>query len=550
MSFRPLAPRSAIVRAAASLGIAAVLASCAPGLSTPPRPTPSSLPAGSPLASRTLSDGDAWLRHYLMTGEYDAALQLIARSKALPGDKLLRQLQAGVVLHQAGRFEESNRAFEWAEQEADRRYTKSVARAAGSILVNDRVLAYAPSRAELAAIPYYRMLNYVALGDMAGAAVEARKASALMARLGGSEGKGCIGNGFVQYLGGLVYGAARETNDALVSFRQAERSFRSCAERDGISPPAPLTLDLLHTARALGMEDLVDSTAAQFSALESVGPEMAAGDLVVLVEHGFVAHLAEEDVHIPIFEEDTLGLGHDTGDGVSVIADRITTRLFGSADAHPSGGFVLADMPLAHWDRGAEVAHVLKLAWPVSRREPSRAAAVRVLVDSSTLDPSPVYDLSTQLARDLEAERVLLASRMVARGLVKYVLSAEAEKKAEKQGGEAAAFLVGLLTNTAANVLERADTRSWSLLPDQVSLAKVRLPAGEHHVRLEVLAGDNASTYVLDLGQVQIRPGERVFLSRRVWGADDGMARRLSGVARGRGIDENDAVLPDTISHN
>jgi hypothetical protein len=485
-----------------------------------------------------------------MTGDYDAALHLLARSKALPGDKLLRQLQTGVVLHQAGRFAESNRTFGWAEQEADRRYTKSVARAAGSIFVNDRVLAYAPSRAELAAIPYYRMLNYVALGDMAGAAVEARKASALMARLSGDDGKRCIGNGFVQYLGGLVYGAARETNDALVSFRQAERSFESCAERDGIPPPAPLGLDLVRTARSLGMEDLVASAAARYSGLEIDEPDMTAGDLVVLVEHGFVAHLAQEDLYIPIFEEDTVGLGDDDRSRVSLVADRISTRLFERERAPPSGGFVLADMPFAHWDRHADVAHVLKLAWPVSRREASRAAAVRVVVDSSTLDASPVYDLSTQLVRDLEAERVLLASRMVARGLVKYVLSTEAEKKAEKQSGEAAAFLVGLLTNTAANVLERADTRSWSLLPDHVSLARVRLSAGEHHVRLEVRDAGGTSEYTLDLGRVQIGAGEHVFISRRIWGADDAAARSLAGVRSERGVDQIDVARPDTMSHN
>ncbi|HEX5521595.1 MAG TPA: hypothetical protein VFX29_07840, partial [Longimicrobiaceae bacterium] len=277
--------------AAAGFVLAAALGACASGLKLPPRPAPHTLPAGSPLASRTLGDGDAWLRHYLMVGEYDAALELIERSKALPGDKLLRRLQAGVVLHEAGRYEESNAAFEWAEREADLRYTRSVSRAAASILVNDRVLAYLPTPAERAAIPYYRMLNYLALGELDAAAVEARKAGVLTTGATADEPK-CDASGFLGYFSGLVYGAARETNDALVAFRRAERIYGACAEDGGAAAPAPLRADLVRAARALGLVEELELAAGD-SALPLALPAdnaAAAGDVIVVVEHGFAAH--------------------------------------------------------------------------------------------------------------------------------------------------------------------------------------------------------------------------------------------------------------------
>src|SRR5690606_32201293 len=105
---------------------------------------------------------------------------------------------------------------------------------------------------EMAMIPYYRMLNYSALGDREGALVEARKANALLARLERGPQARCREDALVQYLAGLLQRAAGERNDALVSLRRAESALGAC---EGEVGPASATVaaDLARAARALGM---------------------------------------------------------------------------------------------------------------------------------------------------------------------------------------------------------------------------------------------------------------------------------------------------------
>lgn len=506
---------AAVARRLAAPAAALLLAGCAAGLSPPPRPSPALLTPGSPLLSRTLSDGDAWLRHYLATGDYDRALELIQRSKSLPGDKLLRHLQAGVVLHAARRYGESNRAFAWAEDVAERRYTASLTSAAGAMLLNDRIIRYTPSRTELGAIAYYRMLNYLALDDAASAAVEARKASALMMRReAGNLELRCAGDGFLQYLSGLVFAAAGEENDALVSLRHAERAFDACDDSEQVRVPATLAADLAATATALGVAEVASAAAERYGL--PLADSAPAADLVVLVEHGFVSHRAQEDLYIPLLEDDQAYL-LDSGDH-SLLAGRITARLWGDP-AHPAAGIQASDIPLAYWAHGGEIAHLLKLAWPVMREEASRPARVEVLIDGVPAAATPTYNASRLVSADLKAERVAATARLIARSLLKYAVAQAAEGKAEDEGGKVAGFLVGLVTNTAANALERADTRSWTLLPDRVSLVRFRLPPGEHRVQLAVDPGFAGEPEVVDLGVVSLAAGKTAFLSRRVWGA-------------------------------
>ena len=87
-----MSPRRGAPRFCAVLMACAALAACAGRGAYPARPSPESLPAGSPLRSRTLGATDAWLRYYLMAGRPDSALRLLdRRSAARPRDELVRR---------------------------------------------------------------------------------------------------------------------------------------------------------------------------------------------------------------------------------------------------------------------------------------------------------------------------------------------------------------------------------------------------------------------------------------------------------------------------
>ncbi|HEX6069683.1 MAG TPA: hypothetical protein VFZ18_07655 [Longimicrobiaceae bacterium] len=505
-------------RGAAMLLCAGLLTGCASRVPLPTRPAPESLPAGSPLRSRTLDERDAWLRHYVMFGEHPDAIAAFAdRSPLAPRDRLLRALQEAVVLHQAGDYAASNARLEWAEVEADLRYTRSLSRQVGSILVNDNVLAYTPTAGELAMVPYYRMLNYLAMRDLAGALVEARKANAVLARFDREPLERCNEDGMVQYLAGLVQRAAGEMNDALVSLRQAERFLAGCPGTGG-GAAAAVAADLHRTARAAGVTEVADSIAERYDLQGEVAAGGAMGDLLVVVEHGFVAHRTEEALHVPLVDDDLKDLDSEDEDGLTRLAAHITSRLMLEQDGRDHWGRRRRHYR-SGWSDALDGAYILRLAWPTYRLESNRPRAVRLGVGDAVAAPIEVGDLSLVMREELADERPAMLARLVLRGLTKYLVSREVEQKTEKKHGDTAGFLLGRLTNLAANQLEQADTRSWSLLPDRISILRLRLAPGSYPVTLEVF-GEQGESSVRELGEVTIEPGRLAVLRQRVWAGD------------------------------
>ncbi|HYW08514.1 MAG TPA: hypothetical protein VE913_16260, partial [Longimicrobium sp.] len=414
-------------RAAVAVLLAVALAGCAGGGHYPARPAPETLAAGSPLLSESLGPTDAWLRHYLMTDKADSALSLLRRERVAPRDALLRHLQLGVVLHHAGEWAESNAAFEWAEGEAERRYTRSVTQSAAMLLVNDGVVAYTPPPAEMAMIPYYRMLNYLALEDGAESVVEARKANAYLERIRQGAGEPCVGEGFVQYLTGLVYDGAGERRDALVSYRQAERGYDSCS---GGAVPAPLGADLYRAARAAGVADVADSAAARYRVAGTA--VNGGGELVVLVEQGWVAHRAPTDIHLPIPRNEMEALESGDAGLITEAAGRLSAHLLGNVMEQARWGSTTDER--YQLEDAANGAYIMKMAWPASRLEACAPRSIRLVVNGDTVEPpASASDLSAAVTRRWDAQRPGMLSRMVARGLTKYVVGRAAERKAEKQ---------------------------------------------------------------------------------------------------------------------
>lgn len=534
-----MSPRRAAARGLAVAGLLAATAACAPGGGRyPAMPAPEALPPESPLHSRTLGRTDAWLRHLIMTGQADSAAALLAPERGVaPGDELLRQLQLAVALHHAGRFEESNAAFEWAETEADERYTMSVSRGAASLLVNDRVLRFVPTRPEMAMIPAYRMLNYMALGKRDEAAVEARKADAYLQRLDDAKGDPCVGEGMVRWLTGLVHRAAGSAQDALVSFRLAERSFGTCEGRD-VAAPAAFGQDLAAAARAAGDLALADSAARRYGT-PPADPGPGSGELVVVVGDGWVAHRAESALHVAIPEEDVRRWRdhEDDEETTSELVGRVTERVAQSLGERAAWGSTWEDNPAVQAAVIAGDGYVMRLAWAVPRLEAASAAGrLRVVVDGDSAadavaeaEPALAGDLSAGMVRALDAQRPAMISRMVARGIAKFAASRKIEEEAEEES-RFLGWLANALTGAASLASERADTRSWSLLPDRVSVARLALPVGEHAVRLEVVPAGGGAPRTVDLGKVTVTPGGTVFRSAFVWGTEMGDVR--SRVAR------------------
>jgi hypothetical protein len=505
---------------AARLGAVAALALAATGCT--------SLLGGRSLAPSGLATGDDRLRQLLVTGHAGEAFQRLGRTA--PDDEMLKALYHGVVAYHAGDFAESARVLDLAAQIADERMTKSLSRAALSLVSSDLILQYEPGRTERLMIPYYAALARIRLGDTRGAAVEARRLSLLLQQFEDRGPAVDVGvRATLRYFAGGIFEATGEYNDADVAYRNAAALDSALAVR----------------------EDLRTATGDS-------------GTVILVVEQGFVAHRVEQALAVMLLPEEVEALAHGGSELRAMAAAFVAGRIIERSVAGPAyrdgpwQGSTLyvpapersivprtrmrtvcttttapapapadtgqaAPRPVASRtvrecvEREEEIEglpYLLKVAWPVYRSEYRPAPSVRLRQAAApSAAPWATADLSGGVVADFESERALVVARTLARGTAKLALTKGAERSLEERN-EVAGRIVGLLGNIGNVLLERADTRSWHLLPAGVSVLRVRLPAGEHALDIEL---GEAAPRTLRLDAVTVQPGRTLIVPVRAW---------------------------------
>lgn len=515
-----------------AVALASCLAMAGCGLVGPPHTGPDGL---------TSYDGD--LRRFSATSRFDEAVKLAEEKGDDAGDELLALLNQATVEHYAGRYEASNTHLQAADLLIEERFTRSISRAALSLVTSDRSLVWLPGRSERLMVHVYGALNYLALQRPGEAAVEARRLGMLLDEVADEDGLDGLGAEerrlyrSLRYFAGAVFDQAGEFNDADVAYRHA----------------------------GLDSVDVREDAAA--------ARRGAKGTVIVLVESGFVAHRVEQSAHLFIGLDDLDGLRYGSDDDRRYNARCFSHRNFGYATNHwgegidscPAPGYrprpqsqprKLGRKNGARGDKKddkRDLAYLMRVAWPAMHRPASSrsigtvqafaaspgpngvlmtaardATALGFEADAPDATPapsaaeSPAFPsasplLSADLSGAVEAEfardlpEILIKS--VVRAAVKYAAVQAVEDGARKED-ETLGDVAAILGNAFAAVTERADTRAWTLLPADLQIVRLELPAGPQNIRV---AGTGSSARRLDLGEIDVRPGRVTVLAVRAW---------------------------------
>lgn len=449
----------------------------------------------------TYSAKFADLRPQVAEGNFDAALGTLEKESG-GNDRLLYHLERGLILHFAGRHLESNTDFAAAERLAEELYTKSISQGAISLFTNDTAISYRARPYEMAMVPYYKALNYLYLGQPGEAQVEARRASLLLSRYvdatleGVRENDGDTlrqvrNNAFLLYYSGMLYDSEGEVNDAFIAYRNAAAAFQANRALLNIEIPPDLADDLVRVSRRLGFTSELDQLRRQCPDVFRGGEngEWAAGqgEVVLLLESGFVAQKTQVRFDFPIFE----GSAYSDSD---YWAWEIFAGL-GNMQAFISGHKV------EYW---------VSVAAPALQDAPGDIGGARVsagLAGSHVLT-SRAANLNREARITFDAEKPSIFFKTIARGLTKYLATRQIQKKSG---------IAGALANIFGSVTETADTRSWLTLPQNVNLARLSLPAGVHDLQVEVLDRQGRAIMTRTISGVEVQAGGWTFVNQRIF---------------------------------
>jgi hypothetical protein len=380
----------------------------------------------------------------------------------------------GVIAVHSGEFDAGTRSLDRAWEIAEDRFTKRISTGVLSLATAEAALPYDPGPTERMFIPYYGGINWLARNERFEAAVEARRLATLLASDVGPQPPAPM-QGVLRYVSGVIFEAAGERQDALVAYRNAAA--------------------LLGTLPG-------DTTLAGRDS----------GDVVVLLEDGFVGRPEPRSFGVFMSGDELVALtsGNDAARlGVAQVVERRSWRRHRGLEREVAVGWLTYEINWATF-------------------EPPRRAGEGLGVRSGEcIAPTISAFVSEAVQADFERGQPARLTRAIARTAIRFAAMEAAEdafdkaskdrkkkKKDGEKGGGWWSILLGIglaATSVTSSVIDQPDLRAWQILPDRITIARLRLPVGEHPV--EVMRGDE----VVSLGTVTVRPGGVAVMTYRWW---------------------------------
>jgi len=382
------------------------------------------------------------------------ALLELEKYPASGTDKLLYLLDKAMLQRMSGLYAESNTTFELAKKHIETLSGTSLIEQAGALAINDSALSYEGEDYEQVALHLYGALNYIALGQLDEARVEALQVDQRFKELAEGDSE-YVEDAFSRYLAGLIYEAEGELDNAMIAYRKAYQAYTKHGEKQGVDSPLFLRQDLLRLSRALGLINEFEKYKAEFKIENAQDFKVSRkrGEVVLLLHTGLAPIKRSESIFV------------NTNDGVPI-----------------------------------------RISMPVYQSRPSFITGA-VLKVGEVSQPTDLVDNIDAIARSsLESHKAAIIARLIARAIAKNAIS----DNAKQQGGE----LAGFLTDVAMMATETADTRSWLTLPKHIYLSRLKLEPGSYAASLSLLGRNGEVVQVVGLGDIKVVKGKITFIEK------------------------------------
>jgi hypothetical protein len=443
----------------------------------------------------------------LFAGDPQQAAAIVEQTEKEYGAKgrLLYEMDRGMVLQLAARYQQSSAELERADEEVERLYTRTIRSETAAFLTNDNALPYEGDAYEHVMINVINALNYAAQGQLQEALVEARRIDHRLNVLSDrvTDADQYRNDGFARYLSGILYEAVGDLNNAFIAYRNAYEAYGSMQGWSKMSAPPSLRSDLLRTAEALNLTTEFAKYRQAFPDVEwqSSSSQEQLAQVVMISYNGRAPRKEDLFLDLPI-----------SLDALQLVL--INRGVFQS----PYQRNRAVDSVLYGLN-----GQVVRVALPRLVPQKTQVAFENMtLADSSGHSVSVRSELAhnvTALAQKSLSERLpVITVKALARAATKFAMAEGAMIGAQHAVGRDAApwvgLLVALVTHGLAVVSEEADKRSWQTLPDEIHVARAWVLPGQHHISIRP-SGQGVTTEK-DGQTIALSAGQTMFIIQRV----------------------------------
>ena len=395
-------------------------------------------------------------------GQFERAAELVeSKRQRMYGkkDTLLYELDRASLLHDAGKYPQSDQLLADAQQRITDSYTKSASASATRLVINDMAAPYYAADYETALTFFYRAMNFLNQQDIMSAGVEARRAVFFLDHLRGDKKKGYNDDPFVQYIASLIFESTGDLSDARIARQNAIRAYQN----RGWKVP-------------------------QFSV-----PAQAEnyGEIILIHSVG----------RVPLKKSQTIQLAWDRilsfANSPVESADRVSPEVQNAIMAGLTGS-------------------AITVSYPVLETQPYYVVSSTAQIEGQRYAMQPMSNIGELVVKDLDEKLPGIWFRLSTRAVLRRIAAVQARHAMDKsQEDHSIGWLAEMVVDVFGAAVEKADTRQWFTLPAAVYMTRAFVQPGTHRVQLllQDAHGSIVGTHTFD--DIEVSRGERVFLHYR-----------------------------------
>lgn len=401
----------------------------------------------------------------LKNHQFDQAVAAIEAAKESnkyeKKDRLVYYIDAGMANHYASHIEVSNDKLTLAEDAAEDLFTKSISRAAASLLLNDNILEYSGEDYEILYTNLIKALNYISLDRFDDAFVEIRRANLKLDEL---ERK------YADAADKLEKGSSQDTARVKLEYKIDPVRFHNDAFARYLS---------MHVYAAEGKYD--DAR----------------------IDHEFLTEAFIKQPHVYDFSMPDVQYWADSGKtilsvvglaGLSPIKEAFNLRIRTDKDLDLVQVLYTDseknDVEYGHFPFPVDHDYYFKFAIPRVVERPSAVRKVRLYADATHVGDLQLIENVYKVADEtFKAKRSMIYVRSVARAIAKGLTAHQLKK--ELDTGGIGGWLKKAAVDVATDISEGADLRCSRLLPGKIYVGDFQIAPGTYDLRIEFLDANN-----------------------------------------------------------
>ncbi len=410
----------------------------------------------------------------LSSQDYNAAISQIEAAKDKQykqKDRVLYYLDLGMLYHYAHQYEKSNELLTLAENDMQDLYTKSISKAALSLLLNDNAMDYFGEDYEDIYVNVFKALNYLELDKYDDSFVEIRR---INLKLGMLEDK------YQKYATEM-----NKSSDKKSEFKTGQIKFNNDALGRYLSMLLYRTEGKLDDAR-IDYGKIQDAFELQKNIYNFQQPDLSqelssTNGLVKVDVLSFVGKSPKKekyDLYITTHKD------YVTITGVT------RPEFFQASIAIP-----------------VEEGYHFKFSVPYISPNISVIGKVKIVVDEGeSFELAKLEDINNVATETFKVKEPLIYLKSLTRSVVKGVIAEKQKAKMEANNPGIKGKLLSLATDVGVDLTENADVRISRFFPGKALIGELNLTPGKHIFKVNYYDLNGVVLYTENLGEKDIQP--------------------------------------------